>query len=168
MMLARYDNVGCTHGIDGHNLQVVDGEIDGDDLCPFYAQRHRQSCRSGFMTLSPVPLLEKYRYGSFVGGAQIVQGVGYRGIRLTREFMGFGPPEHNTLRPRVNGVVLLRLSARLRSSLFSLSVRVCRVRPGSVPCDCRLPGPFIAQGRAVIGRPYGPTGGPGAGRPLKS
>jgi hypothetical protein len=48
MMLARYDNVGCTlrmqcHGVDGHNLQVVDGEIDGDDLCPFYAQRHRQS-----------------------------------------------------------------------------------------------------------------------------
>jgi ABC-type transporter Mla MlaB component len=59
MMLARYDNVGCIlrmqcHGVDGHNLQVVDGEINGDDLCPFYAQRHRQSCWSGFTTLSPV------------------------------------------------------------------------------------------------------------------
>jgi hypothetical protein len=31
----------------------------------------------------------------------------------------FGQPEHNTLRPRVKGVVLLCLSARLRSSLFS-------------------------------------------------
>jgi hypothetical protein len=34
-------------------------------------------------------------------------------------------------RPEVKGVVLLCLSARLRSSLFSPSVRVCGVRP---PC----------------------------------
>jgi hypothetical protein len=27
--------------------------------------------------------------------------------------------------------------------------------------------PFIAQGRAVTVRPHGPTGGPGAGRPLR-
>jgi hypothetical protein len=108
------------------------------------------------------------RCGSFVGGAQIARGVGYPGIRWTRGFTWFGPPERNTLRPRVKGVVLLCLSARLRSSLFSLSARVCGVRPGSVPCDCRLPGPFIAQGRAVTGRPHGSTGGPGAGRPLRS
>jgi hypothetical protein len=31
----------------------------------------------GFMTLPPVTRLEQYRCGSFVGGAQIAQGVGY-------------------------------------------------------------------------------------------
>jgi hypothetical protein len=55
------------------------------------------------------------RCGSFVGGAQIAQGVGYQGIRWTRGFMWFRPPERNTLRPRVNGVVLLCLSVRLKS-----------------------------------------------------
>jgi hypothetical protein len=115
-----------------------------------------------------VPPLEQYRCGSFVGGAQIAQGVGYQGIRRTQGFTWFRPPERNTLRPRVNEVVLLCLSTRLRSLLFSLSVRVCGVRLGSVPCDCRLPGPFIAQGRVVTGRPHGPIGGPGAGRPLRS
>jgi hypothetical protein len=61
------------------------------------------------------------RCGSFVGGAQIAQGVGYEGIRWTRGFMWFGPSERNTLRPRVNGVVLLCLSVRLKS-------------PGPFPC----------------------------------
>jgi hypothetical protein len=131
-------------------------------------QLEGSDCRSGFTTLPPVPPLEQYHCGSFVGGAQITQGVGYQGIRWTRGFTWFRPLERNTLRPRVNGVVLLCLSARLRSSLFSLSVRVCGVHPGSVPYDCRLPGPFIAQGRAVTGRPHGPTGGPGAGRLLRS
>jgi hypothetical protein len=69
------------------------------------------------------------RYGFFVGGAQIARGVDYPGIRWTQRFTWFGPPERNTLRPWVNGVVLLCLSARLRSSLFSLSARVCVVRP---------------------------------------
>jgi hypothetical protein len=92
------------------------------------------------------------------------RGVGYQGIQWTRRFTWFGPPGRNTLRPRVKGVVLLCLSARLRSSLFSPSVRAC----SSVPCDCRLPGPFIAQGPAVTGRPHDPTGGPGASRPLMS
>jgi hypothetical protein len=90
--------------------------------------------------------------GSFIGGTQITQGVGYQGIRWTRGFTWFGPPERNTLRPRENGVVLPCLSARLRSSFL---------------CVC-LPGPFIAQGRAVTVRPHGPIGGPGAGRPLRS
>jgi hypothetical protein len=80
-------------------------------------------CRSGFTTLPPVSLLEQYRCGSFVGGAQIARGVGYPGIRWTRRFTWFGSPERNTLRPRVKGVVLLCLSARLRSSPFSPSVR---------------------------------------------
>jgi hypothetical protein len=53
--------------------------------------------------------------GSFVGGAQIAQSVGYQGIWWTRGFTWFGPPECNTLRPRVNGVVLLCLSVRLKS-----------------------------------------------------
>jgi hypothetical protein len=48
-----------------------------------------------------------------------------------------------------------------------LSVSAC-VWSSSVPGDCRLPGPFIAQGRAVTGRPHGSTGGPRAGRPLRS
>jgi hypothetical protein len=94
------------------------------------------------------------RCGSFVGWAQIAQGVGYQGIRWTRGFTWFGPPERNTLRLRVNGVVLLCLNARLRSSFFPV-------------CVC-LPGPFITQGRAVTVRPHGPTGGPRAGRPLRS
>jgi hypothetical protein len=74
-----------------------------------------------------VPLSEQYHCGSFVGGAQIARGVGYPGIRWTRRFMWFGPPKRNTLRPRVKEVVLLCLSARLRSSLFSPSVRACGV-----------------------------------------
>jgi hypothetical protein len=74
------------------------------------------------------------------------RGVGYQGIWWTPRFTWFGPPERNTLRPRVKGVVLLCLSARLRGSLFSPSVRAC----------------------AVTGRPHGPTCGPGAGRPLRS
>jgi hypothetical protein len=40
-------------------------------------------CRSGFKTHPPVPLQEQYRCGSFVGEAQIAQGVGYQGIRWT-------------------------------------------------------------------------------------
>jgi hypothetical protein len=63
--------------------------------------------------------------GSFVGGVQIAQGVGYQGIRWTRGFMWFRPPERNTLRPQVNGVVLLCLSARLRSSFVPVCVCVC-------------------------------------------
>jgi hypothetical protein len=51
------------------------------------------------------------RCGSFVGGAQITRGVGYPGMRWTRRFTWFGPPERNTLCPRVNGVVLLCFSA---------------------------------------------------------
>jgi hypothetical protein len=104
------------------------------------------NCRSGFTTLPPVPLLEQYRCGFFVGGAQFARGVGYQGIRWTRRFTWFGPSERNTLRPRVKGVVLLCPGARLRSSLFSPSVRA-----SAVVRDCRLPGPFIAQGRAVTG-----------------
>jgi hypothetical protein len=88
------------------------------------------------MTLPPVPPLEQYRCGSFVGGAQIAQGVGYQGIRWTRGFTWFGPPERNSLRPRVNGAVLLCLSARLRSLLFSPSVCVCGVRPSPVTVVC--------------------------------
>jgi hypothetical protein len=83
----------------------------------------RPNCRSGFTTLPPVTLLEQYRCGSFIGGAQIARGVGYPGIRWTRRFTWFGPPERNTLRPRAKGVILLCLSARLRSSLFSPSMR---------------------------------------------
>jgi hypothetical protein len=44
------------------------------------------------------------------------------------------------------------------------SVCVCVRLPGS----WRLPGPFITQGRAVTVRPHGSTGGPEAGRPLRS
>jgi hypothetical protein len=128
-------------------------------------------CRSGFMTLTPVPPLEQYRCGSFVGGGFGLLVASYEGIRWTRGFTWFGPPERNIVRPRAKGVVLLCLSARLRSSLFSLLVRVCGVRPPCAvhpPCGVRPPGPFIAQGRAVTGWPHGPTGGPGAGRPLRS
>jgi hypothetical protein len=63
---------------------------------------------------TPILLLEQ-SVGSFVGGAHIVQGVGYQEIRWTQGFTWFGLPERNTLRPRVNGVVLLCLSIRLKS-----------------------------------------------------
>jgi hypothetical protein len=110
------------------------------------------------------------RCGSFVGGRFDLLVASYEGIRWTRGFTWFGPPERNILRPRVNGVVLLCLSARLRSSLFSLCQPVCvwSSSRAFVLCDCRLPGPFIAQGRIVTARPHGPTGGPGADRPLRS
>jgi hypothetical protein len=73
-------------------------------------------CRSGFMTLPPAPLPESSPlWFFFLEWAQIAQGVGYEGIRWTRGFTWFSPPERNTLRPRVNGVVLLCLSVRLKS-----------------------------------------------------
>jgi hypothetical protein len=110
------------------------------------------ACRSGFTTLPPVPLLEQHRCGSFIGGAQIARGVSYLGIRWTRRFTWFGPPERNTLRPRVRGVVLLCLSARLRSSLFPPLVRACGVSgvcpsPMTVVCpDLLLPKAGQLQG----------------------
>jgi hypothetical protein len=67
--------------------------------------------RSGFTTLPPVPLQEQYRCGSFVGGGFGLLVASYEEIRWTRRFMWFGPTEHNTLCPRVKGVVLLCLSA---------------------------------------------------------
>jgi hypothetical protein len=81
----------------------------------------RAKCQSCFTTLPPVPLLEQYRCGSFVGGSFGLLVASYKGIRWTRGFTWFGPSERNTLRPRVNEVVLLCLSARLRSP----SVRPC-------------------------------------------
>jgi hypothetical protein len=86
-------------------------------------------CRIGFTTLSPVPSLEQYRCGFFVGGDFGLLVASYEGIRWTRGFKWFGPSERNTLRQRSKGVVLLCLSARLMSLLFSPSVRVCGVRP---------------------------------------
>jgi hypothetical protein len=86
-------------------------------------------CRSGFTTLPPVPSLEQYRCGSFVREDFGLLVASYEGIRWTRGFTWFGPPECNTLRPRAKGVVLLCLSARLMSLLFSPSVCACGVRP---------------------------------------
>jgi hypothetical protein len=82
----------------------------------------RAKCRSSFTTLSPVSLQEQYRCGSFIEGGFGFLVASYEGIRWTQRFTWFGPPERNTLRPWVNGVVLLCLSARLRSLL---SVRAC-------------------------------------------
>jgi hypothetical protein len=55
--------------------------------------------------------------------------------------MWFGPPERNTLRPRENGVVLLK------SSLTRVSLS-----PGNT---LRLPEPFIAQGQTITTSPKG-------------
>jgi hypothetical protein len=75
------------------------------------------------MTLPPAPLPERSPlWFFFLEWAQIAQGVGYQEIRWTRGFTWFGPSERNTLRPRVNGVVLLCLSVRLKSSSFALGV----------------------------------------------
>jgi hypothetical protein len=75
------------------------------------------------------------RCGSFVREVQIAQGVGYQGIRWTRGFTWFGPPERNTLRPQVNGVVLLCLSVRLKSRgpLRVYALGVCRAFSSSRP-----------------------------------
>jgi hypothetical protein len=62
------------------------------------------------------------RCGFFLEWAQIAQGVGYEGIRWTRGFTWFWLPERNTLRPRVNRVVLLCLSVRLKSPSSALGV----------------------------------------------
>jgi hypothetical protein len=68
---------------------------------------------------------------------------------MIRRFTWFGPPERNTLRPRENGVILLKpalpepafLSASLDRLIFFDPMKRC------------LPGPFIAQGRVVTMRP---------------
>jgi hypothetical protein len=55
--------------------------------------------------------------------------------------MWFGPPEHNTLHPQDNGVVLLKPGlARVSMSLSSDRESVFD------PVERCLPGPFIAQG----------------------
>jgi hypothetical protein len=80
-------------------------------------------CRSGFTTLPPAPLPESSPlWFFFLEWAQIAQGVGYQGIWWTRGFTWFGPPERNTLRPRVNEVVLLCLSDWLKSPSPALGV----------------------------------------------
>jgi hypothetical protein len=81
------------------------------------------NCRSGFTTLPLTPLPESSPlWFFFLELAQMAHGVGYEGIRWTRGFTWFEPPECNTLRPRVNGVVLLCLSVRLKSLSSALGV----------------------------------------------
>jgi hypothetical protein len=78
-----------------------------------------------FYDTSTVAATEVARCGSFIGGAQIARGVDYEGIWWSRGFMWFRPPERNTLRLRENGIVLLCLSAQLRSSSVCVCVRMC-------------------------------------------
>jgi hypothetical protein len=91
-----------------------------------------------FLVMLPLLTLSKWFYdtftgvaigaarcGSFVGGGFGLLVASYEEIRWIRGFTWFGSSERNTLRPRVKGVVLLCLSARLRSLLFSPSVRAC-------------------------------------------
>jgi hypothetical protein len=87
------------------------------------------NCRSGFYDTSTSAVTGAARCDSFIGGGFGLLIASYEGIRWTRRFMWFGSPERNTLRPRAKRVVLLCLSARLRSLLFSPSVRACGVRP---------------------------------------
>jgi hypothetical protein len=116
-LLKNYKNMEM-RGINPRTSRMLSEELHPQDVLT-------EICRNGFTTLPLVPLLEQYRCGSFVGGAQVARGVGYQGTQWTRRFTWFGPPERNTLRPRVKGVVLLCLSARLRSSLFSPPVCAC-------------------------------------------
>jgi hypothetical protein len=50
----------------------------------------RAKCRSGFTTLPPVPLLEQYRCGSFVGGAQIAEELAIREYGGHKDLRGSG------------------------------------------------------------------------------
>jgi hypothetical protein len=75
------------------------------------------------MTLPPAPLPESSPLWFFsLEWAQIAQDVSYEGIWWTRGFTWFGPSERNTLRPRVNEVVLLCLSVQLKSPSSALDV----------------------------------------------
>jgi hypothetical protein len=80
------------------------------------------------------------RCGSFVGGGFGLLVARYGWTQWTRRFTWFGPPERNTLRPRENGVVLLKFALTEPAFL-------------SAPEKWRLPEPFIAQGRAVTMSP---------------
>jgi hypothetical protein len=82
----------------------------------------RAKCRSGFTTLPPVPLQEQPAVVLLLEGLRSHKVLVIREYGGIRRFTWFGPPERNTLRPRVNGVVLLCLSARLRSSFVCLCV----------------------------------------------
>jgi hypothetical protein len=116
-------------GYHGYTKQI--SIVSMGDILFFFMQLSKRNmcCRSGFTILPPVSLQEQYRCGSFVGGGFGLLGASYEGIRWTRGFTWFGPPERNTLRPRAKGVVLMCLNARLRSLLFSPSVRACGVHP---------------------------------------
>jgi hypothetical protein len=73
------------------------------------------------MTLPLVPLQEQPAVVLLLEGGFGLLVASYEGIQWTRGFTWFGPPGRNTLRPRMNGVVLLCLSVRLKS----LSPGVC-------------------------------------------
>jgi hypothetical protein len=75
----------------------------------------------------------------FVGEGFDLLVASYEWTQWTQTFMWFRPPEHNTLRPWENWVVLLE-PAYLSGNLFSTHVKRC------------LPIHFIAQGRVVTMR----------------
>jgi hypothetical protein len=81
------------------------------------------------------------RCGSFVGKVFSLLVVSSRWTWWTWWFMWFGPPEHNTLRPRENWVVLCSSMPYLSLSFYSTLWK------------WRLPGPFIAQGQVVTMKP---------------
>jgi hypothetical protein len=142
---------GC-HGVNVHHADEA-GKTKNGEMRPFVVRQMSK----WFYDTSTGAATGAARCGFFVGRGFGLLVASYEGIWWTRGFTWFGPPERNALRPWVNRVVLLCLSVQLKSP------SVC-----SSPRPWRLPGPFIAQGRAATVRPHGPTGGPEAGRPLRS
>jgi hypothetical protein len=123
-------------------------------------------CRSGFTTLPPVPLQEQPTVVLLLEGHRSLGELAIREYSRHEDLRGSG---RRSVIPYVHGWMelycyVLVLDWGVRCSL-SVSPCVC---VEFVPCDYRLPGPFIAQGQAVTGRPHGLTGGLGAGRPLRS
>jgi hypothetical protein len=127
-------------------------------------------CPSGFTTLPSVPLQEQPVVVLLLEGHRSLGELAIREYGRHKDLRGSG---RRSVIPYVHGwmelycwVLVLDWGVRCSPSV-SPCVYVEFI-PGLRLCDCRLPGPFIPQGRAVTGRPHGPTGGPRAGRPLRS
>jgi hypothetical protein len=94
--------------------------------------------------------------GSLLERVWLAQGVNYEGTRWTREFTWFEPSKRNILRSQKNESCIAVFCPNVD---FALN-RLKRI--------CRLPGPFMAQGRTVTIRPKARQVASGLGKTLCS